>query len=248
MGFWEILKGEQPGIINTILHYKDKGQFGEYATDFALTNHNITGNFLVFQNIYIPYKNVSCEIDILMFHEKGIFVFESKNYSGWIFGQANQQYWTQTFKSGKKFRFYNPIKQNNTHIKALSELLRLYPAQFASYIVFSERCSLVKTPLSVENITVVRRPDMLSYLRRDLASRDIRYSLEQLKAFANIIAPYTHPSEEEKLWHVKNVRDRIYGNICPECGSPLVLRNGKYGEFLGCGAYPKCKFTKKRIF
>ena len=86
MGFWEILKGEQPGIINTILHYKDKGQFGEYATDFALTNHNITGNFLVFQNIYIPYKNVSCEIDILMFHEKGIFVFESKNYSGWIFG------------------------------------------------------------------------------------------------------------------------------------------------------------------
>ena len=138
MGLLEILKGEQPGIINTILHYKNKGQFGEYATEFALSNYNIDGNFFIFQNLYVPYKNFSCEIDILMLHEKGIFVFESKNYSGWIFGTLNQQHWTQTFKSGQKFQFYNPIKQNNTHIKALSTLFQLPPRNLLP-ILFSLR-------------------------------------------------------------------------------------------------------------
>lgn len=40
-------------------------------------------------------------IDLLMIHEKGIFVFESKNYSGWIFGSADQLNWTQSLQNGK---------------------------------------------------------------------------------------------------------------------------------------------------
>jgi predicted RNA-binding Zn-ribbon protein involved in translation (DUF1610 family) len=32
--------------------------------------------------------------------------------------------------------------------------------------------------------------------------------------------------------------------MCPNCGSKLVLRNGKRGKFYGCSAYPKCRFTK----
>ena len=31
--------------------------------------------------------------------------------------------------------------------------------------------------------------------------------------------------------------------VCPRCGSPLVVRTGRHGEFLGCSTYPKCKFT-----
>ena len=60
MGLWEILKGEQPGLINTILHYQNKGQFGEYSTEFALTNNNLDGRFSVHRNVYIPYKNGTC--------------------------------------------------------------------------------------------------------------------------------------------------------------------------------------------
>lgn len=33
-------------------------------------------------------------------------------------------------------------------------------------------------------------------------------------------------------------------NVCPKCGSKLVKRNGKYGEFFGCSGFPKCKYTK----
>ena len=34
------------------------------------------------------------------------------------------------------------------------------------------------------------------------------------------------------------------GEDCPECGSPLVIRKGKYGEFTACSNYPTCKFIK----
>lgn len=33
--------------------------------------------------------------------------------------------------------------------------------------------------------------------------------------------------------------------ICPKCGGNLITRNGKYGEFIGCSNYPKCKYIKK---
>ena len=35
------------------------------------------------------------------------------------------------------------------------------------------------------------------------------------------------------------------GEMCPECGSPLVVRKGKYGEFVACSNYPTCKYIKK---
>ncbi|MBE6151404.1 MAG: type I DNA topoisomerase [Firmicutes bacterium] len=35
------------------------------------------------------------------------------------------------------------------------------------------------------------------------------------------------------------------GETCPECGSDLVIRKGKYGEFVACGNYPECKYIKK---
>ncbi len=35
------------------------------------------------------------------------------------------------------------------------------------------------------------------------------------------------------------------GEVCPECGNPLVIRNGRYGEFVACSNYPECKYIKK---
>lgn len=35
------------------------------------------------------------------------------------------------------------------------------------------------------------------------------------------------------------------GEKCPECGNPLVIRKGKYGEFVACSNYPECKYIKK---
>lgn len=62
---------------------------------------------------------------------------ESKNYGGWIFGGEGQRQWTQTFENGHKERFYNPIIQNRSHVKALAAHLGLPEGDLHSYIVFS---------------------------------------------------------------------------------------------------------------
>ena len=77
---------------------------------------------------------------------KGIYVFESKNYSGWIFGSEDQQQWTMSLNAHTKERFYNPVKQNRAHVRALAAYLGLPESAFMSFIVFSERCELKKVP------------------------------------------------------------------------------------------------------
>ena len=239
MGLWEILKGEQPGIIRSILHFENVGQFGEYSTEFALTNDNLEGELVVLKNVYVPYKGRTTEIDLLMLHEKGLFVFESKNYSGWIFGDADQLNWTQSLQNGEKHRFYNPIRQNQTHIKALSEYLGLPLTAFTSYIVFSERCSLKRVPEDTERVIIVRRPNMLKKLRAQLGAAVPEYSREELCQLAEKLRSLTNKSEVEKRQHVDEIRE-----TCPFCGSRLVLRQGKYGQFWGCSTYPQCRFTR----
>lgn len=239
MGFWEIIKGEQPDIIKSILNYENLGQFGEFSTEYALTNDNLEGKLIVLKNIYVPYQDKTSEIDLLMIHEKGIFVFESKNFSGWIFGSANQLNWTQSLQNGEKHHFYNPIRQNQTHIKALSEYLNMPISSFTSYIVFSERCSLKSVPEDTEQVIIVRRPNMLKKLRTQLRSSVNLYSPEKILQLAQKLQPLTNKSEAEKQQHIDNIKEK-----CPFCGSELVLRQGKYGQFWGCSTYPKCKFTR----
>ena len=145
MGLWQILKGEQPGLLKSVLHYRNAGQFGEYLIDYALQSNGIEGERVVLTNLYLPMKGKTTEIDLLMLHEKGIFVIESKYYSGWIFGSEDQLKWTQCFRNGHKEHFYNPVKQNRTHIRALAEYLSMPEEAFSSYVVFSERCRKKKS-------------------------------------------------------------------------------------------------------
>ena len=56
MSLLGMLLGEEPGILDTLLHYENKGQFGEYATEYALTHDNIKGYGKALHNIYLPNK------------------------------------------------------------------------------------------------------------------------------------------------------------------------------------------------
>ena len=239
MGLWEIIKGEQPGIIKTLLNYENAGQFGEFATEYALTNKNLDGELVVLKNIYVPTQGKTTEIDLLMIHEKGIFVFESKNYSGWIFGSADQLNWTQSLQNGDKNKFYNPIRQNRTHIKALAAFLEKPVSEFVSYIVFSQRCTLKKVPADTSDVIIVRRPDMLKKLKATLKTTPTKYTFNDIQDIAKKLQPLTNKDDAEKQQHIINIQ-----NKCPFCGGELTLRNGKYGRFWGCSNYPKCKFTR----
>ena len=82
--------------------------------------------------------NGSTQIDHIILSPYGIFVLESKNYSGWIFGEEKQKQWTQVLYQ-KKYTFQNPLLQNYKHVKVLEKLLEIPFSQLHSVVVFSEK-------------------------------------------------------------------------------------------------------------
>lgn len=205
MGIWQIIKGEQPGLLQSWLHYKNKGQFAEYTIAFALTNGNLRGKMLVLRNLYLPVKNGTTEIDVLMIHEKGIYVFESKNYSGYISGAADHAYWTQSFENGEEYNFYNPIWQNRTHINALATCLHRSVSEFTSYIVFSDRCTPSNVPQGGDEFVIVQQSELLKSIRKRMKHMPIKYTRREIKNMAEQLTVYTNRSEWEKRQHIKNI-------------------------------------------
>lgn len=101
MGILDMMRGEEPGPLKKLLNYRNKGQFGEYLLEYAVTSRSVPGELYTFRNLYVPYQGKYAEIDLVMLHERGLFVFENKNYSGWIFGDEKSLKWTQRFQNGK---------------------------------------------------------------------------------------------------------------------------------------------------
>lgn len=93
----------------------------------------------IFHDLYIQKPNGEyTQVDVAVATKAGIIVFEVKDYSGWIFGNEHQRYWTQLLAYGKeKYRFYNPIMQNSGHIQAIRQCLPQNPGiPIYSVIVF----------------------------------------------------------------------------------------------------------------
>lgn len=86
----------------------------------------------------------TAQIDIVVATDAGLIVIEMKDFTGWIFGKGNQEYWTQVSGYGKyKNRFYNPFKQNEGHIKALRRLSpQMATLPMYSLVVFAGDCEL----------------------------------------------------------------------------------------------------------
>jgi hypothetical protein len=221
----------------------DLGQWGEYLTFRYLSKLDGYKKFLF--NCYIPKDDGALtEIDLIMLHGSGVYVFESKNYSGWIFGNEADLQWTQSFRNGHKERFYNPIKQNSAHIKQLRRFLPGLAADaIQSVIVFSERCELRKITLTSHRHIVVKRDQVLRAVR-SVANRQA-LSPTDIDVIYQRLFPQTQLTAREKETHRQHVADIAEGRTCPCCGSPLVPRTAKStgNQFLGCSKYPACRYT-----
>lgn len=97
----------------------------------------------IFHDLYIPRSNGKfSQIDLVVATKVGILVFEVKDYSGWIYGNGSRLKWTQVLAYGReKYKFYNPVLQNNSHIKCLRQQLK-EKVPFYSIIVFYGDCQL----------------------------------------------------------------------------------------------------------
>lgn len=184
----------------------DKGNYGEFLTYNKLEKLN--GYHKLMTNLYIPKADGSTtEIDLIMISETGIYVFESKNYSGWIFGSENHKNWTQSLPNKQKNKFFNPIWQNKSHISALKEVLGMNNDElFKSYIIFSERCTLKKIKVESNNVKVIKRDHLLKYTKKDLLESAKILHLEQMDTIYENLSQYCLVSESLKQAHINSIK------------------------------------------
>ncbi len=191
---------------------RDLGRYGEYLTYMELKCFENDGAKFLF-NVYIPKENgETTEIDVLMISKKGIFVFESKNYSGWIFGSENQKNWYQTLPAGRgkshKEHFYNPIMQNRSHIKHLKMFVGKQIAMH-SIIVFSERCTLKNVTVKSSDVNVIKR-NQVSFVVSNICKRIAEDILTEndITNLYNKLYPCTQVSNAEKAQHIVNIQNK----------------------------------------
>lgn len=239
----------------------DKGRFGEYEIYRRLRHFEKSGAKFLF-NLYLPKgNNETTEIDVLMIHQAGIFVFESKNDSGWIFGDENQKYWTQTLPQGKgkkalKEHFPNPVWQNKLHVASLNQVLRDQNIDYISLIIFSNRCELKNIQLYNNDSIVIHRRDILSEINRYLGNSKL--DKNEINKLYHVLYPYTQISNEIKRQHIETINknndrrehrttdtgkktvrhfaaddNNNQSMICPKCGGSLILRTAKRGRNAG---------------
>ena len=221
---------------------KMKGILLETAIDIVLSKYmgyNAVGN------IYLQKENGEyTEIDHVFIHKTGLFVIETKNYSGWIFGDENNAKWTQTFPNGRKIQFFNPIKQNNIHIKALKHALKEYShVPMYSIVAFGKKCVLKDIAVSSENVKVIQVDQLESTINTIIENSTVDIPKEDRDGIYKLLNLSTKEKRELRKVHIGHIEANQ--NKCPFCKSDLVKRENKKTNktFYGCSGYPKCKYT-----
>ncbi len=238
-----IIKVAKSGSILSLFGKKTvemRGAEGERIVARCLGGTIEGEQYLVNDVMFRDEKGKTCQIDHVFIYRNGIWVIETKNYGGMIFGNENQRQWTQVLAYGKrKNRFYNPVAQNKTHIYQLSEKLKIKNG-FHSVVVFIDRADIS----NVES-KCVRSIETLKNIK--YAQTDTDLSPEKMEKIYHAVLSLKMTSDVTLNEHVHNIhqmQNAVAHNICPRCGKQLALREGKSGRFYGCSGYPNCKFTK----
>ena len=231
-------------IVLKINSSKIKGSIGEAKVNTRL---NFIGKeYIVLKDILIKSSNgYTSQIDELVLSEYGLFVIETKNYKGWIFGNEKAENWTQVIYK-EKHTFRNPIKQNWSHIYALKSLLSDYPnIKYHPIVVFSGNATLK----SIESSIPVIYTNKLNSTIRKLSFEKC-LSIDELNKIQTILESSELKERNARKEHIKNIKQNVREKkikmanlICPRCNGELKLRNGRNGKFYGCSNYPRCRFT-----
>lgn len=229
------------GFIWGKLEAKVKGVLGERKVAKTLKSLPET-EYRVLNNVMLTTSNGTTQIDHVVVSVYGIFVIETKNYKGWIRGNEYSDTWTQNIY-GHKYRLNNPLHQNYGHVKALQQLLEIPEELFISIVAFSTKVTIkVKTKQNLIYFSGLKKT-IKGYTEPCIA-------VESLDALVAEIEAGNIDSKENRKAHIQNIHQKIETKeelieqgICPKCGGKLVERQGRYGAFLGCSNYPKCKFT-----
>lgn len=222
-----------------------RGARGERRVHSKLRSLSAHGEYRIISDVILPTQSDTTQIDHIVISHCGVFVIETKNMSGWIFGAYDQSRWTQVFFR-KKFQFQNPTHQNYKHVKAVQEVLGLKADAVIGIVAFVGS-AVPKTAMPSE---VVWSLDSL--IDRIRSKRVVVFHGGEIDRLENLLRMKSLPRDGKTRGnHVKQLKARIARRqdptACPRCGSALVQRsNKKSGElFLGCSRYPSCSGTRR---
>ena len=226
------------------------GDFGEKRVSSYLEELP-SEDYRVYNDLLIREGKYTTQVDHVIISRFGVFVLETKNVHGKVYGSENAEFWKQ-FLPDRGYKRYgytqehqlrNPIWQNNGHIKTLRRLVFGNDVPIYGMIVF---------PSGTEINVNVESPVMtMGFVIRYIKSfGDEVLSSDQMNYYRRRLFEVISTSESDRKEHLDNVnhsKERrnvaVANGKCPLCGGNLVLRNGTYGQFYGCSNYPKCKYT-----
>ena len=215
------------------------GWFGEHWACASLDKLD-KNKYIVLNDIMILINGKTYQIDHVVLSKYGIFVIETKQYNGYITGDKYDNKWVRHLKDNKKVYYTNPIRQNYGHVKAISELLEISEDKVFNIVCITSK----NVKLNVKHDGELTRgydinEKIMSYSNEII---DNVFELKDKIAVNNIV---DKDKRKEHIKMINNIKKEYDQDTCPKCGSKLVERTSKYGKFIGCSNYPKCKYTRK---
>jgi len=229
-----------------------KGVLGEWIVNLLIKFCLNKNTYHLIKNVTLPTftddkENGTTQIDHIIVSKFGIFVVETKNMKGWIFGNANQKQWTQKlFK--QSFKFQNPLHQNYKHIKTLAALTHELGIDnkeciFSVIIFIGDSTFKTKMP---DNVRFARGG--IEYIKsktEEILTNDQVASIIQQIESGRLTRGFK--TNRQHVKHVKEiVKEKSDTKSCTKCNAEMVLRKATKGknagnEFWGCSAFPKCR-------
>lgn len=226
------------------------GRDGEMMVSSLLGDLN-RNEYWVYNDILLCDGDHTTQIDHLVISRFGVFVIETKNIHGKIYGGSNSEFWKQYLPDTgyKRNRFTqehqlrNPLWQNNGHIKALRKLVFGNDVPIHGIVVFP-----MNTELNISSDEpVLGMLEVVPYIEEFMS---YIISEEQMASYHEKLMGVISTSESKREQHLVNIsQNKEHRNVsvasgkCPRCGGELVLRSGLYGRFYGCSNYPACKYV-----
>ena len=186
---------------------------GEKYVERAIGN-TIEGVQYILNNSIFESEMATLQIDHIVINQHGVFVIETKNYSGMIYGQVDEEKWTQVWVNNHINNvFYNPIMQNDAHAKYIVKMLGDVPVK--SLIVF------VRGNISnIKSENVINLPK----LKGKLETGENVLSVEQMKSIYHaLIDNISTTTPQQHAENIKQKHPNTTNELCPKCGKKPQL-------------------------
>ena len=226
------------------------GDYGEKRVSSFLEDLDCK-DYRVYNNILIRNGKYTTQVDHIIISRYGIFVLETKNIHGKVYGNGHAEFWKQYLPdigykrcgSTQEHQLRNPIWQNEGHIKTLLRLVFGDGVPVYGIVVFPNDADLMITA----DKPVLHMREVVPFIKQYC---NIVITSDQMNFYRRRLFEVISTSESDRKVHLENVyrnkerRDSAVAHgKCPKCGGNLILRKGKYGDFYGCSNYPRCRYT-----